>query len=304
MESNSRSNVEINALILEYIREQKRARRWAMLFKFSVLGLVLFLALKAGNPVGHLGQSPVALTQKEHTAVISITGTIMAGEETNAEVVIESLKKAFKDKKAQAIILKINSPGGSAVQARQIWDAINYLKKSSPSKKVYAVIEDFGASGAYLIASAADFIYADQTSLVGSIGVIMGGFGFVDAMKDWGIERRLYTAGKNKALLDPFSPKKPESEEHIKQMLEEVHAAFISNVKQGRQNKLKLDNPDLFSGLIWTGLEAKNLGLIDDFGDIYSVSRDIIKAPDLLDYGPNNDWFLKLAKGLNYMFKN
>lgn len=301
------SRLEINRLILEYIQEKKRARRWSLLFKFSFLAVFVYMM---SGTVHHsagfleMGEGFQTLTNpsKEHTAVVNVMGEISVEEKTNAQDVIGSIKAAFKNKKAQALILNINSPGGSAVQSREIWEAIKTLK-AEHAKPVYAVIGDLGASGAYLIATAADAIYADETSLLGSIGVVLSSFGFVDTMKNWGIERRLYTAGKNKAFLDPFSPKQPEVEARVNTMLVNVHQAFIKNVEAGRQGKLKKTGTDLFSGMVWTGAEAKELGLIDDFGDSYHVAKEIVKQPCLVDYGPYEDVWMRLRKGFQSVLK-
>ncbi|WP_201258119.1 signal peptide peptidase SppA [Piscirickettsia litoralis] len=220
---------------------------------------------------------------KAHTAEIDVTGVISAGTETNADNVIKGLQAAFKNPQAKGIVLRINSPGGSPVQSEEIYNEIRRLEKKYPEKKVYAVCEDACASGAYYIASAASEIYAQPASLVGSIGVIMNGFGFTEAMEKLGIESRVLTAGKNKDFLDPFSPMNEQQKKFALNMLKSVHQVFIADVKQGRGKRLKND-PEIFSGLVWTGLQAKKLGLIDHFGSYRRVAAHVIKAPTIVDY--------------------
>ncbi|MEJ2398793.1 MAG: S49 family peptidase [Gammaproteobacteria bacterium] len=215
---------------------------------------------------------------------VDINGVISASSQASADNVIAGLKQAFNDTNTAGVILNINSPGGSPVQAGYIYDEIRRLRKSHPKIKVYAVIADICASGGYFIASSADDIYADKASLVGSIGVIMNGFGFVDTLKKLGIQRRLYTAGKHKGFLDPFSPVKPDEVAHAQAMLDNIHQQFIDAVKAGRGKRLTQNNKNLFSGLIWTGEESLKLGLIDGYGSTRYVAREIIKAPHIVNY--------------------
>jgi protease-4 len=269
-------------VLLEHIAEQRRARRWSIFFKLIFVGFLVFLFMSIYNR--DLPQ-PVSLSLP-HTAVIDIYGEIASADPANADDIRDALKAAFTTKQVKGIILRIDSPGGSPVQARQIFSEIRNLKKQHPHIKIYAAIEDLGTSAAYLIAAAADEIYADKTSLVGSIGVKIDSFGFVEGMQKVGVERRLYTAGKYKGILDPFSPRSSAEEVFINETLRMTHMAFIENVREGRGNRLR-ETPDIFSGLFWSGEQALGLGLIDGFGDAQLIAKDIIKAENLVDYTPN-----------------
>lgn len=260
--------------------EQRRARRWRIFFRFVYLTVIVAILLAIFSP------SHSVATKEPHAALIKIEGMIAADKPANAQVIRSAIRHAFKNKQAKAIILKINSPGGTPVQAGQIFDEIMQQRKAHPKKPVYAVIDDIGASGAYFIAAAANKIYANRMSMVGSIGVLFNGFGVNEAMKKWGIERRLVTAGKQKGMLDPFSPEKPEDKKILESMLKEVHQSFIQSVKEGRGDRLKPPLDKLWSGRIWTGQTAKKLGLIDDFGDIDFVKRKVIKVKKVLNYTP------------------
>ncbi|MDO9479491.1 MAG: S49 family peptidase, partial [Hydrogenophaga sp.] len=229
-----------------------------------------------------------------HTAVIEIRGEIASGAEASAANVVSSLVSAFEDQGAQAIVLLIDSPGGCPVQAGIINDEITRLK-ALHNKKVYAVVEETCASAAYYIAAAADDIYVDKASLIGSIGVLMDGFGFTGLMDKLGIERRLMTAGENKAMLDPFSPQDDEQRAYIQTMLGEIHTQFITVVKQGRGTRLK-ESPDTFTGLVWSGQQAVALGLADGLGSLDFVAREIVKAEDIVDYTQRENLGLRLAK--------
>jgi protease-4 len=282
----------IQKVLLEHIREQRRARRWGIFFKlmFFVLAVFIFSWLYTGSQSKDI---PQPLTGKAHTALINIRGEIMDEQDASAENIRDALKAVFENKHVKAVVLRINSPGGSPVQSRQIWDEIMRYKAKYPGIKIYAAIEEMGTSAAYLIATAADEIYADKTSLVGSIGVRLDSFGFVDAIHKIGVERRLYAAGKHKGLLDPFLPSNPEDDAFINEQLKIVHQAFIENVRQGRGARLK-ETPDIFSGLFWTGEQAIQLGLIDAFGDASYIAREIVKA-DLVDYTPSTGLLDRLA---------
>ncbi|MBS7829006.1 S49 family peptidase [Wohlfahrtiimonas chitiniclastica] len=266
--------------------EQRRKRRWGIFFKilFAIYFFFVIALITAGPMLAdqqkYLDDNGEPLTA--YTAVIRIEGEIAASTDASADQIISALKKAFNDPKATAIVLRINSGGGSPVQSGYVYDEINRLK-ALHSKKVYAVIMDIGASGAYYIASAADEIYADRASLVGSIGVTAASFGFVDAMHKLGVERRLYTSGEHKAFLDPFSPQNASETDFWKNVLNTVHLQFIDAVKKGRGDRLQ-NNPELFSGLIWSGEQALPLGLIDGLGSTSSLARDVIKAPALVDF--------------------
>jgi protease-4 len=279
----------IEKLVFAQIREQQAARRWKLFMRLAwlvVIGAAVWFVYKAEA-------MNVPITTP-HTAVIDIKGEISSGAEASAENVVSSLKTAFEDKGAQAIVLLIDSPGGSPVQAGIINDEITRLK-AVHNKKVYAVVEETCASAAYYIAAAADNIYVDKASLVGSIGVLMDGFGFTGLMEKLGIERRLLTAGSNKGMLDPFSPQDEAQRAYIQSMLNEIHTQFITTVKKGRGDRLK-ETPDTFSGLVWSGQQAVNLGLADGLGSLDYVARDIVKAEEIVDYTQRENLGLRLAR--------
>lgn len=279
-------------LVFASLNEQRRARRWNAFFKALFAGylfLVLFMVMFPGG-----GDGRQKLTVGKHTALIEVSGVISADSEASADHIVTGLRNAFEDKDTAGVILRINSPGGSPVQAGYINDEIKRLRKKHPDIKVYAVIVDICASGGYYIASAADEIYADKASLVGSIGVIMNGFGFVEAMDKLGVERRLYTAGENKGFLDPFSPQRSEEVAHVNSLLKSIHKQFIDVVKEGRGDKLK-QNDKLFSGLIWTGEQSVELGLADGLGNSSYVAREIIKAETIVNFTPRPNFLEKFA---------
>lgn len=281
--------------------EQRRKRRWGIFFKliFAIYFLIIIGMFAAGPTLGEQKKfmDSNGNLLDEYTAVIRIEGEISASTDASADKIITALRRTFEDPKARAIILRINSGGGSPVQSAYVYDEINRLKKLH-NKKIYAVIMDIGASGAYYIASAADEIYADQASLVGSIGVTAATFGFVGTIEKLGIERRLYTSGEHKAFLDPFSPQNAGETEFWKDVLNTVHVQFIDAVKKGRGDRLQ-DKPELFSGLIWSGQQALPLGLIDGLGSTGSVSRDIIQVPDLVDFTVQDEGFSRFVKQLS-----
>lgn len=283
----------ITNLAMGALKEQRRARRWGIFFKlFMVAYLIVFLvALIPSTDGAGLGMG------KPHTALIEVRGVIAADSEANADNVVTSLRNAFKSKNASGIILRINSPGGSPVQAGYIYDEIKRLRELHPEKSVYAVITDMCASGGYYIASAADEIYADKASMVGSIGVVMSSFGFVDSMEKLGVERRMMTAGESKGFLDPFSPLKADDVSHIESMLDNIHQQFIDVVKAGRGERLK-SNEALFSGLIWTGEQSVDLGLVDGLGSASYVAREIIGQEKVIDYTVQPDPFEQFANRL------
>jgi len=267
----------LEKLALAAVQEQRRARHWGIFFKvltFVFLFTLLFAALDWIGPNRALGS---------HTALIDIQGEIGAEGEVTADNIISSLQAAYDDKHTKGIILRINSPGGSPVQAGIINDEIVRQRKLHPKVPVYAVVEDICASGGYYIAVAADKIFVDKASIVGSIGVLMDGFGFTGTMQKLGVERRLMTAGKNKALLDPFSPVNPEHQAYAQSMLNEIHQQFIQVVRQGRGQRLK-ETPEMFSGLFWVGSKSIELGLADGLGSSDSVARDIIKEENIVDF--------------------
>jgi len=269
----------IERLATEGLLEQQRARRWGIFFKllaFACLFLVLFLVLASMG-----GSDRVCL--EKCTAMVEIRGELDPDGRANADNVIAGLQAAFKDKWTQGVILKIDSPGGSPMQAGAINDEIRRLRAKYPDTPIYAVVEEICASGAYYVAVATDKIFVDKASLVGSIGVIMEGFGFIGAMDKLGVERRALTAGENKDFLDQFAPVVPRQKEYAQKMLDEIHQQFIAAVKQGRGARLK-DTPEMFTGLVWSGQRSIELGLTDALGSVNSVARDVIKADDVVDF--------------------
>jgi len=269
----------IEKLVMSLQTEQRRSRRWGVFFKLLTFVYLFVLLFAFMFPMGE-GMKP---SLGEHTALIEINGTIAANELASADNMVGALREAFEEKSAKAIVLRINSPGGSPVQAGYVYDEIRRLRAEYPEKKVYAVIVDIGASGAYYIAAAADEIYADKASLVGSIGVVGGGFGFTGLMDKLGLERRLYTAGENKAFLDPFSPEKESEVAFWQQVLETTHRQFIEQVRLGRGDRL-VETDELFSGLVWSGEQALALGLVDGLGSTSQVARDLVGHEKLVDY--------------------
>ena len=281
----------LEKLALAALTEQRRARKWGIFFKiigFVYLFLLLFLAM------GLMNQNELS-SVSAHTALVRLDGVIAPGNQASAELVIDGLQAAFKDTNTKGVILSINSPGGSPVQAGQINDEIKRLKAKYPKIPLYAVVEDICASGGYYVAVAADKIYVDKASLVGSIGVLMDGFGFTGTMDKLGVERRLLTAGENKGFLDPFSPVDPKQKAYAQTMLEEIHQQFINTVKAGRGARLK-ETSDMFSGLIWTGTKSIELGLADGLGSTEYVAREVIKAKDIIDYTPHQSLADRFAK--------
>jgi protease-4 len=289
------NNEAVNALktvALEGIKEQRRTRRWGIFFKLAFLTyLLVFLSAMLGN-IGDVSGS--GSDAEEITAVVDVTGVIMDGAEAGAELVIASLQSAFEDKRTKGVMIRINSPGGSPVQAGYINDEIYRLKAKYPTIPVYAVVSDICASGGYYIAVAADKIYVDKASIVGSIGVRMDAFGFVGAMEKLGIERRLITAGAHKGILDPFKPINDAEIKHLETMLANTHSQFKAVVKKGRGKRLA-DNPDLFSGLFWTGEDAIALGLADKLGSDAYVAREVIQAEDQVNFTSEKDVLERLA---------
>ncbi len=277
------------------LAEQRRARRWGILIKLLVLlylFALLFAALNVSTFTGAAAPSP-----GKHTAVVRVDGTIAADANANAKRLMQGLRDAFAADSAEAVMVRINSPGGSPVQAGMIYDEMRRLREQYPDKPLYAVTTDLCASGGYYIAAGADRIYANRASMVGSIGVRFGGFGFVEAMDKLGVERRLITAGENKALADPFLPQQEDEVAHIRDMVGRIHDQFIEAVKQGRGDRLGADPPDeLFSGLIWTGAEAVDNGLVDDLASPSHVAREVIGAERMIDYTPQKDLFQRFSE--------
>ena len=282
-------------LIFASLNEQRRSRRWNIFFKAVFLAYLFILLLIMLLPPG--GGAGDRFSVGKHTALIDIKGIIAPDARSSADRINNALRNAFKDKNTAGIILRINSPGGSPVQSGYIYDEIKRQQDLHKEIKVYAVIADIGASGAYYIASATNEIYADKASIVGSIGVVMNGFGFVETLRKLGIERRLYTAGEHKGFLDPFSPQRKEETAHIKLLLENVHKQFIKAVRDGRGTRLKEDS-NTFSGLVWTGEDSLKQGLVDGLGNSSYVARDIIKAEKIVDFTPREDLFERLSERL------
>ncbi len=273
----------------QLLNHQRSERRWRIFFRLAWLGLALAVAVAL---LSQRGASTTSSTP--HTALVEVRGEISAESEASAELLVGALKAAFEDAGSQAVVLRINSPGGSPVQAGIVYDELKRLK-AKHGKKVYAVVEEVCASGAYYIAAGADEIYVDKASIVGSIGVLMDGFGFTGLMEKLGVDRRLLTAGTNKAMLDPFSPVDPRHEQLARAMLEQIHLQFIEVVKEGRGDRLK-ESPDTFSGLFWNGEEAVRLGLADKTGNLDYVAREVIKAEEIVDYTPHENVAERLAK--------
>ena len=270
----------LEKLVFATVQERRAARRWSIFFKLSFLTVAL-LALWAYYDFNFAGTGDESLGR--HTALIEINGEIEAEGSGAADTVIPSLNKAFADAGSAAVVLRIDSPGGSPVQAGIIVDEIQRLKRGYPDKPLYVVVDEICASGGYYIASAADRIYVNKASIVGSVGVLMDSFGFTGTMDKLGVERRLMTAGENKGFLDPFSPQSDKHKAHAQAMLNEIHQQFISVVRAGRGKRLK-ETPETFSGLYWTGAKAVEMGLADGFGTVDTVARDIVKAEDIVDY--------------------
>ncbi|HYN54139.1 MAG TPA: S49 family peptidase [Methylotenera sp.] len=280
----------IEKLATSALSEQKKSRRWSVFFKslmYVYLFILLFYAL------GWLGGDKKI--SNAHTALIDITGVIEAGGDVNADAVMGSLHDAYDDKGTKGIILRINSPGGSPVQAGIINDEIKRQKMLHPKIPVYAVVEDICASGGYYIAVAADKIYVDKASIVGSIGVLMDGYGFTEVMKKVGVERRLMTSGENKAMLDPFSPLNPKHEALAQNMLNEIHEQFKTVVRDGRGSRLK-ENKETFSGLFWSGEQSIKIGLADAIGSADYVAREVIKQDEIVDFTYQDDFASRIAK--------
>jgi protease-4 len=281
----------IEKLALDALKEQRRARRWGIFFKLLTFAYLTFLLIMFLDWRGDAER----LTGAKHTALVDVIGVIDSKGNASADNVTGALQSAFKDKNTQGVILRINSPGGSPVQAGIIYDEIRRLRAKHPDLPMYAVVEDVCASGGYYIASAADKIYVDKASLVGSIGVLMDQFGFVETLEKLGVERRVLTAGENKAFLDPFAPMQPAHVEHAKKLLGEIHAQFIDVVKKGRGTRLK-ESPEIFSGLMWSGATSIELGLSDAFGSVDYVAREVIKAEQIVEYTRRDNLIDRLAK--------
>lgn len=282
----------VHRLASAAVDEKRRHRRWGIFFKFlTFIYLAVLLVLWFPDQFSSVSIKPGS----KHTALVEIKGVIAADAEASADNVVTGLREAFEDKHTKGVILRINSPGGSPVQAGYINDEIYRLKKKYPDIPLYAVITDICASGGYYIAVAADQIYVDKASIVGSIGVLMSSFGFVEGMETMGVERRLLIAGEHKAVMDPFLPFEEYDRSHIQGLLDEIHQQFIRVVRKGRGERLK-ETDDIFSGLFWSGEQSINMGLADAIGSASYVAREVIEAEDIVDFTPQEDVFERLAK--------
>ncbi len=294
----------LEKVALRALEEQRRAREWSALFKLLWFILAFMLLSAWFGWIGRPSRDPLAdssPTSGRHTALIDLDGVIAPDSKTSADRINKALQRAFKDSNTQGVVLRINSPGGSPVQSGAINDEMRRLRAKYPETPLYVVVQDLCASGGYYVASAGDKIFVDKASLVGSIGVIISSFGFTGAMEKLGIERRAYTAGSNKDMLDPFVPEDPAQRAHIQKMLDEIHQQFIAVVRKGRGNRLK-ETPDMFSGLIWTGEKSVELGLADGFGSLDYVAREVIKSEKVVDFTPKDSFFDQLSDRLGTQF--
>jgi protease IV len=293
--------------VLASVEEQRRARRWGIFFKFLTFAYILFILVLLAKSCSTSTTDPTATTSS-HIAVVDIIGTIAADKQSvNSTDTVKALKKAFENKQSKAVVLNINSPGGSPVQSDEIWQEIQYLKKAHTDKKLYAIIGDTGASGAYYIASAADEIIVNPSSLVGSIGVIMPNYGVTGLMQKLGVEDRTMTSGENKALLSMTQPVDATQKTHVQGVLDNVHDHFINAVKQGRGKKLKSTDPAIFSGLFWTGEQAVKLGIADRTGSLNSLKRElkVEKAVNYtIEYSPFDSVLGRVGSSMGQGFAN
>jgi len=294
-EGNNWERGVLEKLAMSAIQEQRRSRHWSIFFKVLTFGYLFFLLFLFMGWVGDHGDG--GLSGSKHTALIDLNGVIAADSNANADNLMSSLQDAFGDKNTAGVILRINSPGGSPVQAGLVNDEIRRLRALHPEIPLHVVVEDMCASGGYYIAAAADKIFVNKASIVGSIGVLMDGFGFTGTMQKLGVERRLMTAGENKGFMDPFSARNPKHEAFTKSLLDDIHQQFIGVVKQGRGKRLK-ETPEMFSGLFWTGDKAIEMGLADAFGSVDSVARDVIKVENIVDFTARENIADRLAKKL------
>ena len=281
----------VNRLAFAAVDEQRRARRWSVFFKF-LLALYLLALLILYMPTDW---SDLSRTSTRHTALVDLKGVISDSSEASADNIISGLRDAFEDENTAGVILRANSPGGSPVQSAYIYDEINRLKGLYPDTPLYAVVTDVCASGCYYVVSAADDIYVNNSSIIGSIGVRMDSFGFVDTLEKLGVERSLYTAGDSKGFLDPFTPSKPAEVAHVKLLLDSIHEQFIDAVKTGRGERLK-DDQQLFTGLVWTGEESLPMGLADQVGSSGYVAREVIGEEEIIEFTEKPDLLEKLTK--------
>jgi protease IV len=289
----------VRDLLFATLKEARARRRWGIFFR-SLFFIALFLIIYLIMMPDHDG-IPTHGKSVSHTALVDVDGVIDSSSDANADDIVTGLDDAFKDPNTKGVILRIDSPGGSPVQASYVYNEVMRLRNVHPNLKVYAVCTDMCTSAAYYMASATDAIYANQSSLVGSIGVLIDGFGFVGSMDKLGIDRRLITSGQHKGFLDPFSPLNQDDEKFAQTMLNQVHQQFISDVTKGRGNRLKI-NTDTFSGLAWTGQQALGLGIIDGFASAGQVARDVIKADTIIDYTQKPSFFDRFAQKMGASF--
>lgn len=282
----------LERLANDILREQRARRRWGIFFKLVGMAWLIGLATIAID-----WQSPEKLADRRHTAVVNLRGIIDGKGEASADNVISALQSAFADKRTAGVILRINSPGGSPVQSGIIYDEIRRLRAKYPQTPLHAVVDDLCASGGYYVAAASEQIHVNRASLIGSIGVLMNGFGFTGSMEKLGIERRMLTAGANKGFLDPFSPQEEGQKAHAQRLLDDIHAQFIDAVRSGRGERLQ-DRPEIFSGLVWTGAQSIELGLADAFGTVDSVAREVFQTEKTVDYSVRENLAERFAKRL------
>jgi protease-4 len=283
----------LEKLAFAALNEQRARRRWSIFFKLAGFAYLFVVLLVIWSPGGESAKS----SGSRHTAVVNVYGVIEAGGEVSADKINAALRAAFKDKNTAGVVLRINSPGGSPVQSGIIFNEMRRLRAKYPDIPLYAVVEDLCASGGYYIAAGADKIYVDKASLIGSIGVLMNGFGFTGAMEKLGVERRLLTAGENKGFLDPFSPMNPEQKTHVQTLLNDLHQQFIGAVRKGRGERLR-ETPEIFSGLIWSGEEGIKIGLADELGSVDFVAREVIKVERIEDFSVRENLAERFAKRL------
>lgn len=297
-DNNGREWQILEKAVLASVDEQRKARRWGIAFKLLTFIYILAIIIMVSSP--NSGTKGTTSSSTEHVAIVELKGEIADGSDANADDLISGLTEAFEAKNSKAVVLRINSPGGSPVQSAYVYEAIKQLRIKYPNKKLYAVITDLGASGAYYIAAAADQIYVSPASLVGSIGVVMQGFGLQELTKKLGVEDRTMTAGQHKAVLNPFKPVSAEEKAHVQKMLDTIHQQFITAVKQGRGQRLKED-PQIFSGLFWTGQQAVELGLADGFGSVKTVNK-MVGTDEQVDYtqgaNPMDNFIRKLGASM------
>src|ERR671914_1735664 len=281
----------VTKLATAALKEQRRARLWGIFFKLLTFAYVTLFLVMAIDWKGDMAGG------KKYTAMVEVNGIIAPGADASAEKITSALQAAFKDKSTQGVVVRINSPGGSPVQAQTIYDEMKRLRQKYPQIPLYAVVEDVCASGGYFVAVGADSIYVSKASIVGSIGVLMNGFGFTGLMEKLGIERRLITAGENKGMLDPFSPLDAKDKQHVQAMMKDIHEQFVGVVREGRGKRLK-ETPELFSGLVWTGQKSVELGLADGIGSLEFVAREVVKAEDIVDFTQKDNLAERFAKRL------